>query len=258
MKVLIVGHLGNMGRRYAAICDYLGVEWVGKDRDDMYPGRTWDFSHIIVATPTDTHIDELGDLATTFHGGDGVSILCEKPIVHTDTIDHDDYDLYRCLHHVDGLGHKLFMVNNYAHIHQVRQDALRGWRTQDTHYSFYNTGGDGVYWDCIQLIHLAKREIRIDNTAPVWDCKINGVVINRAQVDRAYIDMIKDFIGPQNNLWGYDDIIDAHKKVEAFAKTNSLYCENVPLLAGEASRSESADPQVRESDPPEQTEPLRP
>jgi hypothetical protein len=44
-KVLIVGHLGNMGRRYVAICDHLGIEWVGKDKDDMYPGKTWDFSH---------------------------------------------------------------------------------------------------------------------------------------------------------------------------------------------------------------------
>jgi hypothetical protein len=184
-----------------------------------------------------THLDEIGDIALTFHGGDGVSILCEKPITYADVVDHEDYNLSKRLDHATNLGHRLFMVNNYAHTHPVRQDVLRGWRQSKTTYSYYNTGGDGVYWDCIQLIHLAKRSIRIDNTSPVWQCTINGSAINRSQVDQGYIEMIKDFTGPQLNMWGYEDIIAAHEKVEAFAKTNSLFCENVPALIADQSES---------------------
>ena len=214
-KVLIVGHLGNMGRRYAAICDHLKIDWQGYDimgGSDDYP-----YTHVIIATPTEAH---LGCLLKYGQEAQGRPILIEKPVRKSAA------NTEKAIRDIDNL----FMVNNYAHIHEVRQDPYRSWRTQDTTYSFYNTGADGVYWDCIQLIHLAKRSIDINLQSPIWSCTINGIPINRAQVDRGYVDMIADFVGPQNNLWGYDDIVAAHEKVEAFAMTNSLYCENVPQV----------------------------
>jgi hypothetical protein len=217
-----------MGRRYAAICDYLGYEWVGQDLSDNWPDPE-SISHAIIATPTEGHIRDIISICN-FIGDDldSIPILCEKPIRTSELKYHLETRLSDCERA------NLCMVNNYAHIPQIRQDAMRSWRSMDTIYSFYNTGNDGVYWDCIQLIHLAQRAIKINTDEPMWFCKINGVPINRSQVDRGYVDMIKDFLGPQLNMWGYEDIIAAHKKVEAFAKTNSLFCEHVPQLVEHA------------------------
>jgi|DEB0MinimDraft_4_1074332.scaffolds.fasta_scaffold63687_2 hypothetical protein len=223
VRVLIIGHLGNMGKRYAAICDHLGIPWVGHDIKDQNPDVMK--SHIIVATPTDDHFTTLLRLE---HEDFGKPILCEKPI-------RKGLKFIRDLD-TPGLAN-LYMVNNYAHITKSRQELVKRCRKLDTHYSYYNTGGDGIYWDCIQLIHLAKGSLKLNNTEPVWSCRINGTTINRADVDAGYVEMIKDFVGPRNNMWGYADIALAHKKVEALARTNSLSCESLPSLIETTSQS---------------------
>ena len=56
-KILVVGSSGNMGKRYVAICKYLGHEVVGcdldteADRDEMVS-----CDRAIIATPIDAHV----------------------------------------------------------------------------------------------------------------------------------------------------------------------------------------------------------
>lgn len=199
MSVLLMGHLGNMGRRYAAVLDYLEQHWQGYDVREIRtcPPLT-NFTHVIVATPTDTHVKILADLLNQPHK---LSILCEKPIARgaIPAIENP-------------YGHTVAMVNNYNYIDLPPREGV-------TFYDYYNSGSDGLHWDCIQLVHLARGHISLNNKSPVWACTINGARIDRAAIDQSYVDMIADFCGPQLRLWGIDDIIEAHRKAAALVAT---------------------------------------
>jgi hypothetical protein len=108
------------------------------------------------------------------------------------------------------------MVNNYAY---MAKDG-RG----PTIYNHYNSGGDGLYWDCIQLIHLAKDVIVLENKSPFWKCDINGIRQSKQDVDASYVHMLQDFleIEPQDKLWGHDEIKMAHVKTARFQLEDML------------------------------------
>jgi hypothetical protein len=202
----IVGYKGNMGRRYAAICKYEGIKYSGNDST----GAIRESEKYIIATPTDTHAHILLDIATTI--SKPASFLIEKPI------DRNFKKGLRAIEAAESLGHKVYMVNNYAYYSEgIIEDE------GDTHYDFYNSGGDGIAPDCIQLIHLARNGVGyLKNENPVWDCMINGTQLNRELIDICYIRMIKDFYSDgklYNRLWGREDIAAAHDKVVAYEKS---------------------------------------
>jgi hypothetical protein len=107
------------------------------------------------------------------------------------------------------------MVNNYAYYCDGIIETVG-----DTHYDYYNSGADGLAWDCIQLIHLAKSGVGyLRNDSPIWDCMINGTRLNRELIDMCYVKMIKDFESDgelYGRLWGSKDIEAAHNKVMAY------------------------------------------
>jgi hypothetical protein len=132
-------------------------------------------------------------------------ILCEKPVVK------DTVTLFQLKQFVETEKVKLFMVNQYAYFKKEKKG-------ESSYYNYYNTGKDGLYWDCIQIIHLAKSSCKIENTSPIWQCQINGMEYPRSVMDLLYLLMLQDFVGKQTNLWGWDDIEKATLKVIKYEK----------------------------------------
>lgn len=201
-RVCVIGAKGNMGRRYMAILAHLGVEADGVDIGD--PIRNIGISHYIIATPTTHHSMHIEWLAKLRQR----PILCEKPVTK------DRAELESLERHVKR-GHKIYMVNQYAYY----SDQLPQ-KSGITCYDYYNSGKDGILWDCIQIIHLARGEITtLTNKSPVWRCVINGMELNREAIDLCYVKMIRDFISDgreYGRLWGWDDIKASHEKVLKF------------------------------------------
>jgi len=199
-SLCIVGGNGNMGKRYQAICRFLGINHFVADPSTKTPIK--DASHYLIATPTAMHLENILDIRDKYGG----LILCEKPFVTN----------------VDELGRlqeipaNVFMVNNYA-FYPGLSDRLDG----TTLYSFYNSGPHGLAWDCIQLLHLARSTVKLVGKSPIWKCQINGTKLNRETLDLAYVEMIRTFWqGSTKKLWGKKDIIDAHFKAARFEQQN--------------------------------------
>jgi hypothetical protein len=195
-KILIIGGAGNMGRRYATICRFLGANVeifdVGTKEPLEYMVKRSD--GVIIASPTKEHRSQI--FACEFHRP-SVAILCEKPVV-TDTEDLDQFD-----------GIRLTMVNQYAFIAKTGGKL----RANDyTLYDYYHSGGDGLYWDCINIIGLDETgHLILRKESPIWKCVINGKEIDRNQIDLSYVLMVQDWMkNPEPNL-AY--MKKAHKKV---------------------------------------------
>lgn len=171
MKVLIVGSEGNMGGRYKAVLNYLKIPYCGIDKKLKENSYDADISHVIVATPTETHEEVLGSCYYL-----KVPFLCEKPITK------DLKALGDLLKHWDG---RLSMVNQYFHL--PYNDSLRG----PTYYNYFKHGTDGLGWDCIQLLGLAKGSVELREDSPIWQCVINGQQMSLADMDQAYISMME-------------------------------------------------------------------
>jgi hypothetical protein len=204
MTICILG-AGNMGKRYAAVCRHQDIDYHLIDKGEMVLG----VDKYIIATPTDTHADVLCHVGTRVKKP--VSLLVEKPI------DSCFDSGLRAVKAVEALGHKVYMVNNYAY---YSEGIPKG--EGDTHYDYYNSGRDGIAADCIQLIHLAKNGVSyLKNESPIWDCMINGTQLNRELIDLCYVKMIKDFYSDgklYGRLWGKKDIEQAHHKTMAYSK----------------------------------------
>lgn len=212
MKIGIIGHLGNMGRRYVAICDKLRLNWIGYDVKYGHASIS-DFielnklSHLIIASPTDYHMDHIR-IATTWPK---LKILCEKPFFK------DDYkknlEILKKIH-----SKNLYMVNQYAYHLNLEHFSVHD---SNTTYDYYHSGGDGLAWDCIQLIALSHDSTRIclKNNSPIWIATINGISLSKNLMDYCYVDMIEDFVfETHGKLWGIEKIIEAHEAVIGYEK----------------------------------------
>jgi hypothetical protein len=201
-KVCIIGADGNMGRRYRAIFESEGLPYAAVDWDDPFP--TGLYTHHIIATPTETHTELLMEVCARYKPP--LKILVEKPFAKIR--DMRELDIIRKAGY---WGNEVYMVNQYAYYsHGITETSGQ------TSYDYYNSGKDGIGWDCIQLLHLARDGIsHLRNKSPVWDCWINGTQLNRELIDLCYVKMILDFVsdGQQyGRRWGWDDIRHAHAK----------------------------------------------
>lgn len=166
-----------MGRRYQAILRHLGREFETFDSKD---GEVLNFAGLgkydgfIVATPTLTHywyVKALNQFRKP--------ILCEKI-------------LSKNLNEVDemlAIESPLSMVMQYQYVlnHHLTPDPFLSW------YDYYNTGKDGLKWDCFQIIALAKGKVEIRNQSPIWSCGLNGWSLNVKTMDRAYVKMVEEW-----------------------------------------------------------------
>jgi hypothetical protein len=171
-----------------AILRHLGEVSVGNELGNPLPPLA---DRYIIATPTNTHLEVLVKIIDKYGMNGDKSILIEKPV----TKNPDLLDV------ITGTKNKIYMVNQYAY--SANQGRIP--KGIGTSYDYYNSGTDGLAWDCIQLLHLAEGPVELNSCSPVWRCKVNGRWIPRDSVDHLYIKMIKDFISDNRahgKLWG--------------------------------------------------------
>lgn len=205
MSILIVGSEGSMGRRYQAILRYLGktIECVDKDHNRHYiKGRATAADGIVIATPTDTHADYLRLLAEC-----GKPILCEKPVVK---------DLKE-LEEIQSL-----LSRHNTPFRMMFQYKMLASRTSigRSHYDYFRHGSDGLLWDCMQILALARGEVRLGESSPVWRCMINGKALRQDHMDAAYIAYVQEWFKEPNQ--NPAEIFQAHERA-AKSKDYQVY-----------------------------------
>jgi hypothetical protein len=103
------------------------------------------------------------------------------------------------------------MVNNYAFMKPT------GFKTTGiiTTYDYYHSGGDGIAWDCIQILNLDETgQPILKNDSPIWK-------YSKDVVDESYILMIEAFLKlEKDKLWGWDQIERAHERVLEYENRN--------------------------------------
>jgi len=191
--ISIIG-MGNMGKRYGAILDYLGVPWKGVDKDADLT-KLPDSDKFILSSSTEAHFDNLRTIAEY-----GKPVLCEKPITQNISELDDILNIYRDI--------PFRMVNQYEHL---QAPSWHDHSKKMTYYNYFKTGKDTMYWDCINIIGLAKEKPGIHNNSPVWKCAINGHKLNIADMDTAYITEVKNFV--RGDVDNKDYILKAHKRI---------------------------------------------
>lgn len=195
VNVLLLGSEGNMGKRYQAILRKLRISFTGVDKNDIRPKDK--FSHVIIATPTDTHYDLIKEYKQY-----SVPILCEKPIT-TNPNELEQIMIWKA---------KLTMVNQYAHMQMFRASG-------SSCYDYFKTGDDGLGWDCINILGMAKGKVTLMNKSPIWQCQLNGQTLRINDMDEAYISMIMQWCWSDYSWGDIDYIINAHQKVLKWQKS---------------------------------------
>lgn len=198
MDIAVIGSEGSMGRRYSSILKYLGKNFKAVDKTKNYLGEIEDAikhsSHIILATPTDTHIKELMRI---YNLNRDARILCEKPITK-------EIHMFELIKDMD-----ITMQMQYR---ELVHESMEGY----SYFNFYNHGRDGLIWDCFQIIALANGDVDIYEDSPIWECAINGHQLNITDMDMAYITYTDKWIKGYKS--DFDELLLMHKKVEDYAQ----------------------------------------
>lgn len=208
MNVLVLGGRGNMGRRYVSILKHLGCEAIAID----FPHTLKELrmalqmvERVIIATPTEIHLESLQQIY--LNAPNNLKVLCEKPL----SKDRKELDRAFWMQNVN-----LFVVNQYAYLPEAHSFLNKGkgeaWG-HPTKYSYFNSGRDGLMWDCWQLFGLASDIVQLSNDSPIWQCRINDIPVSISGMDRAYIDMVQDFIGKGERLWGEEMVRKTTERV---------------------------------------------
>lgn len=210
-NVFISGLKGNMGQRYASICQKLGYKVTGCDKtasfmEQAYFCKKKAIDRVIIATPTETHLDAI----EIFKQLTNAYMLVEKPLARN---------------HLTDLGDKVTMVNQYEYL--VSENCIG-----PSSYNYFKSGSDGLFWDCINIIGLAKGNVSIKNDSPIWRTMINGRRLNISDMDLAYIDMVRDWLQeprPNQNYYikAHDKVIDM---IETFEKEKISKAKVVPIF----------------------------
>jgi len=203
-KVIVLGGLGNMGRRYCAILRHIGANPIPldvKDESILRLEKEADgASGIIIATPTSQHVADILDFI-----GLGLPILVEKPISKLmSRVEH-------CCSTAQKNNVKLEMVNQYKGMVDANDSGL-------TCYNYWNHGRDGLVWDCISVVALAKGNIELAETSPIWTCIVNGFRLDQAKMDYAYVGMIMRWLAEPK--FDPEYIISAHEKVHEYVRNH--------------------------------------
>lgn len=194
MKILILGSEGSMGKRYSACLRYLKHDFDTYDtsfKNSLRPDFD-KYTHIAICTPTITHFRYLRELIPL-----NKNILCEKPI------SKDLVELSLIKKMLANYKSKLVMMLQYSMI--VGPSIKTG-----SHYNYYKTGNDGLYWDCLQILHLSNDLPKIENTSPIWSCMINGRILSIARMDEAYIMFLQEWVNDKITQ-DFDRIIRTHQ-----------------------------------------------
>lgn len=200
MKVMIVGADGSMGKRYQAIFNHLEISTICVDKHtstkDLFDGAE-KAQAVVLATPTDLHAHCL-DVFSQYQ----VPILCEKPLAKS----IEELNFIRDVI-VRERKVNLTMTMQYE---MLVQPGARG----NSWYDYFRHGNDGLGWDCLQIIGLAKSKFLLEEKSPIWKCGLNGQPLSLSDMDLAYVRFIQRWISQPG-----DDIsrlFDIHLKVMEF------------------------------------------
>jgi len=204
MNVLVVGNRGNMGARYAHICRWLGHKVIGVDIKDAIPSPT-EVDCAIIATPTDMHVEPV-----VWCISKGIPFLCEKPVSKEPSV------VERLAGLVRAAGGHGYMVCNW--MFAIAEHTILRPKSNTIFYDNWNTGKDGLWYDCIQLAYLAKNResltLKTDN--PVFDVTINDHIVTLDDIAHSYVRMLRDYLSNPREcgLWTMDDAAEASAIVE--------------------------------------------
>lgn len=198
MKILVIGNRGSIGRRYMAILKYLGHEAIGYDIADesQFP---MDFDRAIIATPTYTHYGWCKELITKY----------KKPFLVEKPLSKNPEEIREIIYLSEEYQIKTNMVCNWAFVDKYYQLSPN---THTISYSNFNTGNDGLNWDCIQLHYLERNYPIITNT-PFFHANIDGVDISYFDIEYSYITMLDIWLS-ENTLWNLEDALKATLKIK--------------------------------------------
>ncbi len=87
-------------------------------------------------------------------------------------------------------------------------------------YNYFRHGNDGLAWDCLQIIGLARGAISLEECSPVWSCVINGRRVPLAAMDAAYIGYVQSWFKNPHQDMGLLQAI--HEKTDAYEKEMSF------------------------------------
>lgn len=195
--ILIVGSKGNMGSRYGAILNHLGVSWQGADIETGAAGTevlAKQADGIIIASPTGLHYEHLRTFASLKK-----PIFCEKPFTKNMNEMGEICELYE--------GQSLTMALQYS---ELLEQGFRG----ESFYNYFKHGVDGLVWDCIQIIGLAKGECALREDSPIWRCRINGQTLSQGHMDEAYVKNVQRWLGGNRHDPSY--LYDLHQKTSEY------------------------------------------
>lgn len=192
-----------MGKRYQAILKYQDVPFECLDLDNLEDGPALlsKAEKIIIATPTDTHLNLISMVAPY-----KVPVLCEKPI----TKSRDE------LLHLEQIA-KTHSLNLTM---MMQYSELPGFAFgPQSYYNYFRHGNDGLIWDCMQIIVLHKgrhEDLVLHEKSPVWECKINGRWVDLREMDLAYIDFVSKWLTKLKTSHSMEYLIQIHDKVRAY------------------------------------------
>jgi hypothetical protein len=198
MRILIFGSEGSQGKRYTAICKYLGHEVVGYDpvlSHNTIKNIIKDVDRCIIATPIDSHYKWCKWCIKH-----NIPFLCEKPI-SKNLKEIEEIKKLCDKSKVDGR-----MVCNWMF-------TIPGFNTNEADrifLNYFNTGKDGDY-DYIQPIYLSKGNFELKKKSPYYICQLGNIPINQYNFDISFITMLIGWLHKKELLWSMDDAIKAHK-----------------------------------------------
>ncbi len=202
MATTLIGSNGSMGLRYQAILKHLNEPFYALDKehstDEIFKALD-NSERVILCTPTETHYKLLKSIIPLQK-----PILCEKPITKSVK------ELEILFANVLKYNTHFTMMFQYSELVPLKQENF------NSSYNYFRTGKDGLIWDCLQIIGLAKGEIEILNDSPIWKCRINGKKLSLHDMDQAYVAFVNkwknDFI--DQNL---TNLYNIHIKTERMA-----------------------------------------
>lgn len=202
MSILIIGSEGSMGKRYQAILKYLNRDVICVDKDcpeECLLGYAFRSSGIIIATPTDTHTEIIRKMIPFKK-----PLLCEKPVTK------DIRELRDLKFELKADQVPFRMMYQYQ---KLDDPGARG----VSFYDYFRHGNDGLIWDCLQIIGLARGDVNLADESPIWDCSLNGQPLMVASMDVAYVSSVKDwFLNPHQD---FDEVTEAHVKTHELVKS---------------------------------------
>lgn len=194
--ITLIGSEGSMGTRYKAILKFLGEDFECFDVNDSITSRAIDTAKksdgIIIATPTETHCDYLG-----LFNQANKPILCEKPL------SKDKQELVKIIE-LCRSGLNLTMMLQYKFYDSLEHNG-------DSFYNYFRHGKDGLAWDCIQILALARGNVQLAGTSPVWRCRLNGMDLSLDRMDEAYLWAVTNWLSEPGEK--IEDLVFYHKKV---------------------------------------------